>query len=397
MSYLLFRFNHQRQKNLQTMLEDDTVPTVVMDIGSQNLRLGMSGELKPIYSMISAVGRIKYRTAFSHTNYPFIKDYYCGDELQEYRAVSAIKYTMERGTVTNWDDVEKLMHYSFYYYARVAPEENMLLTTKPLLCSKTDQEKMTQIAFETFSVPAFHMATPSELAFSYLQHKTGIILDVGHGLTTTYTKVDGECVFDGIKRQNFGGEDVTTALHVQCAQRGYQFETSEAKEILREIKEKLSAVAYDFDQMMAECSRSANEEKAYQLPDGQVVTIDEQRFRCTEVLFQPELLHKEHLSVVDLVKESINKCSANARNDLYENIILMGGCSQTTGFKERMEKELQADLTNANVKVTLAPENCAWTGGAIYSSLSTFSKIVTSKEEYDECGPPIIHRKNMCW
>jgi len=252
-----------------------------------------------------------------------------------------------------------------------------------------------QIFMETFSVPAFYQANTSVLSLYASGRTTGVVLGCGDTTTAVCVK-EGFALPHSCLPAEFGGRDLTDYAMKILTERGYSFTTTAEREIVRDIKEKLSYVALDFEGEMATASASSSLEKSYELPDGQVITVGNERFRVPECLFQPSFIGRESAGIHELIYNSIMKCDVDIRKDLYGNVVLSGGSTMFSGIADRLQKELvNLAPSTMKIKVIAPPERkySVWIGGSIMASLSTFQQLWVSKEEYDESGPSIVHRK----
>lgn len=366
---------------------------IVCDNGSGLMKAGFAGDDVPCVVFPNLIGRPRNKHAMVSMGQ---KDMYFGDEAEARRGVLSLSYPIHHGIVRCWEGIESVWEHTFDQELRVSTEEHPILLTEAPLNPKINREKMVEIMFEGFNIPATYIAIQAVLSLYASGRTTGIVMDSGEGVTHVVPIYEGYALPHAIHRLDLAGKDITDYLTKILAEDGYIFTSTAEKEIARDIKERISYVAMDFERELETSRRSPALDKQYELPDGQVITIGAVQFKCPEVLFDPSRVGMDSGGVHEIVVRSISRCDVDIRREMFGNVVLSGGTTVIPGLAERLAKEVSSLAPpGVRVRVVAPPERkySVWIGGSILGSLSTFQQMWISKEEYMESGSSIVHMK----
>mmetsp|Transcript_987 Transcript_987/g.1179 ORF Transcript_987/g.1179 Transcript_987/m.1179 type:complete len:377 (-) Transcript_987:78-1208(-) len=369
---------------------------IVIDNGSGMIKAGFAGDNQPSVKFPSIVGQPRGKGMIGVEQ----KAEYIGDEAQKMRGVLKLSYPISSGIVTEWELMEKVWEYCFSNELRVDPTEHKVLLTEAPMNPKANREKMTQLMFETFQVQGLYVAIQAVMSLYSNGRTTGMVCDSGDGVTHTVPVYEGFSIPHAVKKNFIAGRAITDHMVnlLQADGISEQGGTSAWKQIVRTIKEKVCFVSLDPEADKKKAAESTEHSKNYELPDGQTVAINNPRFMGPEALFYPDLIKEgdEALGMHKMAFESIQECDIDIRKDLYSNIILSGGTTLYEGLPDRLEKEVDAMCPQSNMVKIIASQDryySVWIGGSTLSSLATFESQWITKEEYEENGAEIVHRK----
>ncbi len=366
---------------------------LVIDCGSAFCKAGFSGEDKPRSVFPTIVGTARAPSVLSGVSGN--KESYIGWEAHCRHSVLNINQPIQYGQVTDWNEWEQILHHCFYHELKAAPEEQAMLIAEPPHNTRVVKEKMLEIMFETFSVPALYFSIQAVLSLYASGRTTGLVLDCGHGVSSTVPIFEGFSLSHAASRLKLGGQDVTEYLTMLLTARKANFlqNPSQQLETVTKIKEKLGYIALEYEEELVKADQSSALDQTYQLPDGREITVSQERFKSTEVLFQPAMIGKEARGIHDIIFESINKSDIDIRRDMYRNIVINGGSTFFEGMVPRLQKELTMMApsgTDIRIIATNERKYSAWLGGSILSSLSTFQDLWIPKSLYEERGADIL-------
>ena len=300
--------------------------------------------------------------------------------------------------MNDWEDMEKVWHHTFFNELRLNPSEVQgVLVTEAPRNPKQNRERMLTVMFETFEVRNMYVAIQAVMSLYANGRSTGLVIDSGDGVSHTVPVFEGFSIPHAIEKMEIAGRFITDYAQKLLLEDGHSFTSTAELEIVKDIKEKLCFVAQGFEEELAQAQQSSSLDVAYQLPDRSTITVKgTTRMQVPELLFKPELNGKSCKSLQNLAWTSVQSSDCDVRRDLLKNVILSGGTTMYEGLADRVKSEIsQMAPAGSEVRVVATPDRkfSVWKGASTLASLSTFSASWISKEEYEEHGAMIVHRK----
>ena len=144
------KYREEVPKMAQEILQEKAL---VIDNGTGLSKNGYAGEDQPRSVFPTLIGYPKYQSIMTDVEH-YVREYYIGEEALNLRGVLRLLYPIEHGIVEDWDAMERIWHFTFYNDLRENPNEHPILLTEAPLNPEHNREKMAEIMFETFDVPA---------------------------------------------------------------------------------------------------------------------------------------------------------------------------------------------------------------------------------------------------
>jgi len=440
------------------MYGGDEVSAIVVDVGYTNCKAGFAGEDNPkavFPSHIGVCNNPKDSTVGQRAAAPGDKmdvdqpasappateegrQYAIGTNALSFRKDGLeIDNPIEDGIVKKWDLMEKLWDHAFKDRLRILPEEHPMLLAEPSFNTNACREKMVEIMFEKYKVPAVFVSKNAVLSAFSCGRSTAVVLDSGGGSTCVAPVHDGYVLQRAVVRSHFSGERLSQymlntlegkgvnirpsyMLNKKVGKDGALLKVTDAtgiegttdtykkymqRMIVNDLKETTCRTS---EQVFDDSTSTQIPFTQYELPDGKTIDVGAERFKTCELMFNPSLLEADKCSIFgvnspselsslhDCITDSVSKCDTDIRKDLYASVVVTGGNTLFPMFKDRLERDLSEAVSLLKVKIispmaTTERRFSVWIGGSILASLGSFQQMWISKKQYAEEGAQIVH------
>lgn len=339
------------------------------------------------------------------------------------RSHMEIQTYMKDGMIDNWDLFEKVIDYTYAKVIQSEPEYHPVLFSEASWNVRNNREKLTELMFEKYNVPAFFLVKNAVLAAFASGRATALVVDSGATHTSAVPVHEGYVLSQAVVKSPLGGDYLSLQCRQYLEKQGIDLTPSykiASKDVvkerdvprftLRKLPDNLTTswqnymqknLLHDFQNILQVLENPYDERVAsqipmvhYEFPTGYHQDFGSERFKLAESLFENAML-----GAGQLASTSVGMCDADVRLSLFGSVVVTGGNTLLQGFPERLNRDLQLRApSNTRLKMISANGSVerrfgAWIGGSILASIGTFQQMWISSQEYEESGKSQVERK----
>ena len=359
--------------------EQKILPNIIIDLGSNTIKFGMSCDLFPKYIIPNMIGKIKEKAFSPIKNY---NNYYFGFEALYNSPSLDITYPLidNNGRISRTvdKDYEKIFQYIFKEAFQIDEAVYNVFILTSIFTSVKEMDIIAEILFEKFKTYNLHFEPQSIMTLFSTSKTSGLIVNSGEITTEIIPIYEGYIISDGISEFPFAGYELTKRFMEKYKN---DFELNNVNNhyyMAQKIKESFSEILpgrKDYENMI--------NKKEYILPDGNIIQLGNEIYQIPELIFSPEIFDIKSQNLPQIIVDSINKCNISVRKELFNNIILGGGNTCIKGFESRLKNEINS-IKKKNCGIICLEERsyASWIGASRISTLGNFEKQWISKNDY---------------
>lgn len=287
-------------------MEEDFMSAMIMDIGSFDSKVGTTGEDIPTSIFPTLLGKAK--NSFKDMD----KDFYIGQEAWEKRSVLDLSKPVQRGLIKDWDGLEKIMNFAYLEKIKIDSTLHPILIGISINTEPVSKERLMLTSFESFGVEGFYCCPKPVLTLYGSGRTSGIVIDSGDEQSSISSVKNGDVQKEASMAVELGGFDISSYLQRILKTKHFTVSNDQA----RQIKEKCAFIAADFSEESNNYRRgtSASPAYTYELPDGTRMFLEEERIKCTECIFNPNMINRYDPGL----NEALSFCLENLEEDIIQ-------------------------------------------------------------------------------
>lgn len=364
--------------------ENENEKIIIIDIGTSQSKIGFGGGGGPdIVPTCSGYEKPKYQESRYYWN-----------RADYYKTINKnYSYPIKNGIITDFYEIQNFFNNIFENNLRVLPQDCKFFITQPIFNPKDKMEELARFMFDYrygYEVPALYIGNQAVLSLLSKGISTGFSLESGEGVTQLVPVYEGFALKYAAEKFSLSGRDLSEFMLSLLREKHYRFSSLSEINIAKLIKENLCYVAENYEK-----EKYTVEITDYELSDGNSIKIKEEKYICPEALFNLTKMGKEGEGIVEACYNLIQKCDDDLKSEMFGNIVLSGGNTKFKGFDNRFLLEMNKKV-NDKFKIKIHDVNkikAVWEGANYISMLPFMESNWITKDEYEEYGSAIVHRK----